>query len=757
MKHFTQKFKFFVTLVLFAFGCTMGGAKTVTFDFTVSDYGLPNNSNDYVTNPTTIQQDGVEITLNGESARSWRMWSDGLRAYSGNTPSFTVSAQGQTITEVSWTGNATFGLDKDTTIPKWTGNATEVKFVATSSGNNAVKTISITYGSDDNDENDDLEGTIDDVLTKESMGLSGNASSYGTYSDISIRSDARYYANTAFTSDGAIQLRSTSNSGIVTTTSGGKVKSITIKWRADNTAGRSIDVYGSHTAYSTTENLYNTIQGTKLGSSTYNANATEYTIKVYSDYEYVGLRSTNGAIYIDKITIVWDAEDKKQEPGLAYEVTTITKNIGDDEFVNPLTNPYNLDVTYESDNEDVAIVIDGEVLVGEVGTATITASFAGNDKYAAGSASYTVKVIDPDAISYYKKVTATNELTNGDYLIVYENEDGNLLAMNGGLTELDVANNYVEMTLNNGLIECNESVDAAYFTYNAANKTLKSVSGYYIGQTKDDNGLATNKTSSYENTIEIDEDGNANIVSSGAYLRYNSTSNQNRFRYYKSASYGSQKAIQLYKKVLKEDVINDDSETGALEATEDGETVYYMTYVTTFDVDMSKSKNVDAYIVTGVEKNGSTLAVQKVNAVPAGTALLLKATENEKYTIYEAPYVAEENVDLTANLLKAGNGEKVGTNVTDAYGLGEVDGKTGFYRIKEGVTIPTNKAYLLLSTLGISETKAFYGLYDDGEATGIKLTERESADAVYYNLQGQRVVAPTHGIYIVNGKKVFIK
>ena len=49
----------------------------------------------------------------------------------------------------------------------------------------------------------------------------------------------------------------------------------------------------------------------------------------------------------------------------------------------------------------------------------------------------------------------------------------------------------------------------------------------------------------YNNKITL-ADG-VNIVSGGAYLRYNAASNQNRFRYYKSSSYSGQKAIALYK------------------------------------------------------------------------------------------------------------------------------------------------------------------------------------------------------------------
>ena len=46
------------------------------------------------------------------------------------------------------------------------------------------------------------------------------------------------------------------------------------------------------------------------------------------------------------------------------------------------------------------------------------------------------------------------------------------------------------------------------------------------------------------------------------------------------------------------------------------------------------------------------------------------------------------------------------------------------------------------------------------DASNIKYTISEKVDEKnnkYYNLQGQRVLNPKNGIYIVNGKKVFIK
>lgn len=156
-------------------------------------------------------------------------------------------------------------------------------------------------------------------------------------------------------------------------------------------------------------------------------------------------------------------------------------------------------------------------------------------------AAYTIKAAP--ATTVYEKITSTDDLTDGNYLIVYEGGD---LVFDGSRTTLDAVGNTQGVTISNHQIETS---DAIYFTYDATAKTLKSASGYYIGQTKNDNGLASNENTSYQNTISFETDGNANIVSGGAYLRYNSSSNQLRFRYYKSSSYTAQQAIQLYKEV----------------------------------------------------------------------------------------------------------------------------------------------------------------------------------------------------------------
>ena len=146
----------------------------------------------------------------------------------------------------------------------------------------------------------------------------------------------------------------------------------------------------------------------------------------------------------------------------------------------------------------------------------------------------------------YVKVTAAPSDWSGEYLIVYE---GGNLAFNGGLTTLDATGNTISVTINSNSIEANETTNAAKFTIApiSGGYSIQSASGYYIGQTSDANGLKSSQTTTYTNTITY-SNGNVNIVSSGAYLRYNNQTDQARFRYFKSSTYTNQKAIQLYKK-----------------------------------------------------------------------------------------------------------------------------------------------------------------------------------------------------------------
>ncbi len=146
----------------------------------------------------------------------------------------------------------------------------------------------------------------------------------------------------------------------------------------------------------------------------------------------------------------------------------------------------------------------------------------------------------------YEKVTSAPSDWSGEYLIVYE---GGNVAFNGNLSSLDAVSNTQNVTITNNQIK----LDSKYsftITKSGTNYTIKSASGYYIGQTSNANGLKSSTSTTYSHTISLNtNDKTVNLVSGGAYLRYNSASDQKRFRYYKSTSYTGQKAICLYKKV----------------------------------------------------------------------------------------------------------------------------------------------------------------------------------------------------------------
>lgn len=145
------------------------------------------------------------------------------------------------------------------------------------------------------------------------------------------------------------------------------------------------------------------------------------------------------------------------------------------------------------------------------------------------------------ATSYFVKVTTAPTDWSGTYLIVYE--AGNV-AFNGSLTTLDAESNTVSVTISNNKIEATDALMKSVFVIDGKAGSLKSASGYYVGYTGKKNGMNTNQTTVYKNVFEFDAKTKViTIKSSNSYLKYNSASNQTRFRYYASG----QSDIQLYK------------------------------------------------------------------------------------------------------------------------------------------------------------------------------------------------------------------
>ena len=154
----------------------------------------------------------------------------------------------------------------------------------------------------------------------------------------------------------------------------------------------------------------------------------------------------------------------------------------------------------------------------------------------------------------YTKVTSEPTDWSGTYLIVFEGATVNSVdvppvAFDGSIDDLTAANNGTSVTISGNTITGNSTIDAAVFEISAVTGgySIQAVSNTnYIGNASDSNNI-TSSTDALVNTISLNSDNSVNIISSGgAFLRYNASSGQYRFRYYKSSSYTNQKPVYLY-------------------------------------------------------------------------------------------------------------------------------------------------------------------------------------------------------------------
>lgn len=180
--------------------------------------------------------------------------------------------------------------------------------------------------------------------------------------------------------------------------------------------------------------------------------------------------------------------------------------------------------------------------------------------------------------------------------------------------------------------------------------------------------------------------------------------------------------------------------------------VEYRTYVTAFDVDFTQTAGLTAYVVESAERGENGIKYVEVTSVPANTPVILNGTEGT-YTIHEGEYTGEE----ITNVLKTGPVTVNGDNYGTIFVLNTGANGVGFYLLNNGKTLSEGKCYLEIPKNGTDDGAKFVGFHI-GDATGISSVVNPTAERnVVYNLAGQRVAAPTKGLYIVNGKKVFIK
>lgn len=426
--------------------------------------------------------------------------------------------------------------------------------------------------------------------------------------------------------------------------------------------------------------------------------------------------STSTATYTIKVT-------KRQTTlsfGEAYDGKTINVNLGDEFTAPTATLTPNIEgetIKYSSNKPTVATVDEttGAVTIVGAGTTVITADFVGDDTYGASTASYTIKVVDPNALVFSDddENNSFGKLPTDRY--IKSAKDYNLLAGNG-----------LEYTFN-------------------MNYCYKHNGGIQLKSKDGDNGVIISPKFgfSYGYTVTIEyTSGNGITLSAGDKTvtgeKNSSISLTTTSDIPFTIKTGSQYAVVTTIRV----VANSAPETETLTTSAGG----YATYSADYAVNYSEL-GLTAYTLTVDETNKTVTAKAFTGVVPAGGAVLVKGTASKAYTL--TPATTEGDATF-ATALKTGAIKADGTQ----YGFTSKSGTPAFAQVKSGEDIPAKKGYIVLS--GASAAK--YSICFGDEATGIQTIEAASAaSAAMYNLAGQRVDKAYKGIVIVNGKKYLNK
>lgn len=159
--------------------------------------------------------------------------------------------------------------------------------------------------------------------------------------------------------------------------------------------------------------------------------------------------------------------------------------------------------------------------------------------------------------------------------------------------------------------------------------------------------------------------------------------------------------------------------------------------------------------------DGTTVSMESVTETKANTPYMFKpkAADTKVAAKMVTVKAAPAEAPVAGNMKFVGTYEKkdiVSNNSTQYYCFMAADGEMAgkFVHVTtKAVTMNPYRAYMVVEGAAARELD----LVIDGVSTGIKNMKVGTDDNVYYDLQGRRVLYPTKGLYIVNGRKVIIK
>lgn len=465
-------------------------------------------------------------------------------------------------------------------------------------------------------------------------------------------------------------------------------------------------------------------------------------------------------------------------------------------------------ITYSKTGDDIFTSFDASTgtlaLNGKAGTATVTASFSGDETYAASSASYTITVQDNRATptftfgkeSYTFDLGATvapftNQLTAPEGVTVVYSSNSEIATVNETTGEVNVNTATVGKATITATFAGNETYAPATVSYTIEVKKPMLPPTFDFTQSENDYGSGATPG---ENYIET------STWTSGKVKMVTSKGNSQGFRWWQKTdgtvlrSYdGCSLTISVNKGLLINSIEFDGvisgfaADKGTLKSgkwTGSAQTVTFSfsakkdiksitvtyekdatftletlttaasgfaTYAADYDVNYS-ALGLTTYTIALDEANNKVSYNRFEGVVPAGKAVLVQGTASTSYELTPAEGAADETFTTD---LKASDGTFEAKD-DKVYAFGTLNGKSGFKLVNNGVVIPAKKGYLELT--GTTAAKPTFFAFD-GIGTGISHIEADAAleNAAMYNLAGQRVDKSYKGVVIVNGKKMLRK
>ena len=197
---------------------------------------------------------------------------------------------------------------------------------------------------------------------------------------------------------------------------------------------------------------------------------------------------------------------------------------------------------------------------------------------------------------------------------------------------------------------------------------------------------------------------------------------------------------------------------------------YYNTICLPFDINIADSPLAGAEVLEFSSVDGTTLKFTAVSTtMEAGVPYLVKPTAdvvNPTFTSVDVKAVAAATVTKANAEDKEfsfkGTYTTVTLNTDKTHQFLNTSTPQGFSYPSDAVhaTMKGLRAYFVIPADVISASRSLE-IDIDGISTGINIVNGEglkvNGSDVYYDLQGRRVLYPTKGLYIVNGKKVIVK